>query len=322
MMKVGISFFGNVIKSTNEIEWDSVDVVIITPFYDTEKIEETLNSKFHFKGRIIKIKDCGEYPMWEYPSLINVLPNNKQKEILEKNLKFKDIHKGERVFILCTGPSIAQMDLKKLANERVIATSRFYLHKDCELIAPEYYCIPRFEPEVKNTVDVEMLKAIGENFPKSELFFHYEQKELIDKLGVYNNHFVNYVNYTYLPNYENGDIDLTKLILGPQSVSIMALQIAIYMGFDEIYLIGTEHDTLSTKEYKHFYDEKDDSISKVLKTADDFTFGYSNLLWCLNNLWEQYKVIKKMAERKNIKIYNATIGGCLDIFERVDYDSI
>lgn len=82
---------------------------------------------------------------------------------------------------------------------------------------------------------------------------------VIDELKEYKEHSLNYIDYVNMLNYKNCDIDLTKLILGPQSVAILALQIAIYMGFNEIYLIGTEHDTLLTREYRHFYDEKDDS---------------------------------------------------------------
>lgn len=51
-------------------------------------------------------------------------------------------------------------------------------------------------------------------------------------------------------------------------------------------------------------------------------FNYSEELKALNNLWEQYRIIKYIAARKKIRIYNATIGGVLDVFERVDYDKI
>lgn len=32
--------------------------------------------------------------------------------------------------------------------------------------------------------------------------------------------------------------------------------------------------------------------------------------------------MKEIAERKGIKLYNATVGGQLDIFERIDFETL
>ncbi|MFM5960550.1 MAG: hypothetical protein ACKOQ2_25910, partial [Dolichospermum sp.] len=54
-------------------------------------------------------------------------------------------------------------------------------------------------------------------------------------------------------------IDLTRATLPPQSVTIMALQIAVFMGFSQIYLLGFDHDSIlnygGNFENKHFYPE-------------------------------------------------------------------
>ena len=39
-------------------------------------------------------------------------------------------------------------------------------------------------------------------------------------------------------------------------------------------------------------------------------------------LWQNYKSLKRIAEKKHIKIYNATNGGYLDVFERITYEQI
>lgn len=39
-------------------------------------------------------------------------------------------------------------------------------------------------------------------------------------------------------------------------------------------------------------------------------------------LWENYKAVKRIAEQNDIKIYNATVGGALDVFPRVDYNDL
>lgn len=67
------------------------------------------------------------------------------------------------------------------------------------------------------------------------------------------------INYLYFSplGYEYEEVDLTLKTMSVQSVPIMCLELAIYMGFSEIYLIGTEHDALTTNQYKYFYDRSD-----------------------------------------------------------------
>ena len=39
-------------------------------------------------------------------------------------------------------------------------------------------------------------------------------------------------------------------------------------------------------------------------------------------LWKSYRWLKKVAEKKGIKIFNATDGGYLDVFERIQFEQI
>ena len=50
------------------------------------------------------------------------------------------------------------------------------------------------------------------------------------------------------------------------------------------------------------------------------TFG--EMLPGTYRLWEQYKLLKNIAKKKHIKIFNANPKGLLDVFERVDYHQL
>ena len=63
--------------------------------------------------------------------------------LLKRNTKFKDIHKGQRCFILGSGPSIVKQDLKKLQGEIVITQNNFHVHEDISIINPRYHCVIR-----------------------------------------------------------------------------------------------------------------------------------------------------------------------------------
>ena len=60
--------------------------------------------------------------------------------------QFKDCHKGNRIFILASGPSINTQDLKPLGREICISVSQFCLHQDIDIIRPRYHMLAPLHP--------------------------------------------------------------------------------------------------------------------------------------------------------------------------------
>ena len=86
-----------------------------------------------------------------------------------------------------------------------------------------------------------------------------------------------------------------------------AIQLAAYMGFAEIYLLGVDFTYCgsSQKTYAHFYKEE-----KLISVGAD------------KHVLLAYKAAKKYADENNILIYNATRGGKLEVFQRVNFDDL
>ena len=119
------------------------------------------------------------------------------------------------------------------------------------------------------------------------------------------------------------EIDITSKMLCGQSVTIDCIQLAIYMGFKYIYLVGVEHSEIVTGQYDYFYDRTQSVTGNKDTYASDngkVVSKFSTQLYTRNYLWKQYEKLKEIAEHNGIKIYNATKGGLLDVFDRVDYD--
>ena len=87
------------------------------------------------------------------------------------------------------------------------------------------------------------------------------------------------------------------------TVTYTALQLAVYMGFTEIYLLGVDCNYSGSKQ--HFLDFG----NRITDNPEE-------------KMIAAYKVAKKYADAHGIKIYNATRGGKLEVFERVDFDSL
>ena len=88
------------------------------------------------------------------------------------------------------------------------------------------------------------------------------------------------------------------------------MQLAAFMGFKEIYLLGVDFSyggQQKNTNYTYFYET--DAI-------ENMGVGY------VRQVTLAYQAAKRYAESHGIKIYNATRGGKLEIFERVDFDSL
>lgn len=326
--KVTGSFFGKKIYKPAQVNWKNVDAVVISSFNYAKEIEIELLNQWCFLGTIIKIYDGKQKrAFYEHLSYNDVEVPELYQEVIKKNSKFHRIHEGKRIFILCCGPSIKDMNLSILQNEFTMDVSSFYLHKDISNIKPKYHCSTEFIYTSKLSKDsvVRYMRELEDTLGDVQYFFSLQEKDLIEKHGLFQNKRVNYFYFKHFCKSFYEDIDLCSAIMPVHSVPVLCIELAVYMGFKEIYLLGAEHDSILTNQYLYFYEKKDSvfeytdiSVDATGKLSIDFSASLTDTYF----LWEDYKIVKRIAEEKGIKIYNATIGGILDLFDRVEFDSL
>ena len=83
------------------------------------------------KGIIRRIQDIPHAIEWDFPSSVSKLNRNKLES-------FKDIHKGDRCFVIANGPSLRKMDLSLLQNEITLGMNRIYLLEKVNGFSPSY----------------------------------------------------------------------------------------------------------------------------------------------------------------------------------------
>lgn len=235
------------------------------------------------------------------------------------NRSLRDRHRGERCFILCCGPSVKQQDLRQLAGELVISVSSAYMHPEFNRIAPRYHCVPQITAgSLTEAETVDWFRDMNAHLGAAEVVLSHYQRSTVERSGVFSGRTATFLLMEG-DRYDDCDCDLTDRIPGPQSVSIMAVSLAIYLGCREIYLIGTDHDQFLTGTYTYFFDRnpiagKDttvDANGRVRSTRhEEFQ--------ALERLWRQYRWLKGVAAARGVRIVNATAGGALDEFERVE----
>ena len=109
--------------------------------------------------------------------------------------------------------------------------------------------------------------------------------------------------------------DLSKGICSSVTVTQLCLQIAYYMGFKEVYLVGCDCD------YSGVHHFNDEAYSFQFKGTKDEKFKrWTN--WYLTNVFDMYSLCKKVFEADGRKIYNSTVGGKLEVFERISLGEV
>ena len=226
----------------------------------------------------------------------------------KKLRKFKNIHKGERCFIVATGPSLKLDDVEKLKNEYTFGVNSIIGFFDKTDWRPDYYMV--IDVNSYKSLDISQLKNL------KNVFYHFKIKDY-----PYNNGYK--VPMCGIPqSYQNTKLqkkfpqifpwtkfseDISRIVYDGRTVVYACLQFAAYMGFEEVYLLGTDCN------YKGVEKHQKDLEYNNMKITDENVGDY---------MIECYKIARKYQDTHEMNIYNATRGGYLEEFERVNLDTI
>ena len=229
---------------------------------------------------------------------------------------------GKRCFVIGNGPSLRAEDLDKLVGEYSFASNRIWLMYEKTAWRPTFYMCQdyqmiRGECERILTYPAPVLLSYNGMF-KFKLRFDNAIAYLCDKRPCVRRQ----LPLTFSRDCADHLIDGT-------TVTYSAIQLAVYMGFTEIYLLGVDNSYQYTMD-KNRKITKDDSVKETYfdkrykDVYDQFGQG-KNKIFSVSDpeLCESaYQAARKAAEESNILIANATRGGKLETFKRVVFDSL
>tara|TARA_B100000959_G_scaffold101002_1_gene106661 strand:- start:3034 stop:3906 length:873 start_codon:yes stop_codon:yes gene_type:complete len=257
----------------------------------------------------------------------------KHSNLIKTNINLKNKHKGEKCFILGSGPSINDEDLKPLKNEIVFALNNFYVHDDFSEImrgeVEKYYMTAPIHPPQTETEWKDWFSDMEQHMPKNVnlIFGISNQNNNIKSILSHHNLFVNFKKYWYYAginindyyNYKPRDIDITRMTWIADTISIYSIIVAIYMGFSEIYLLGMDHNYIcNNKSNYRFYKDgihQNDEDERMLKD----TSLTKHLSFSIYKIFHQYELL---SNNSDTEIYNTSRNSLLDIFEYVTFKDI
>lgn len=227
---------------------------------------------------------------------------------LEKIKCLKDIHRGKRCFVIATGPSLKIEDIKKIEKEYTIGINSIFKLYDETSWRPTYYAMTDYN--LTNTILKEHTILI-DDYARSNCFVNIINKKDVkgEKVIYIENNWLDHAYHYGKSKRYKYEEDLALGVYDYYSITHECIIYAIYMGFSEIYLLGADNDYIGEKKHFSNYDEDsniDYERAMLIQQANDI--GYS--------------MIKKIADKKNVRIYNTTRGGKLELFPRKDLDSV
>lgn len=250
-----------------------------------------------------------------YNRLINHYVAFKQyvqnKSLLDQMKLYHGKYQGERCFIIGTGPSLLVSDLEKLKGEVTFASNRIFDIFSQTSWRPTYYINQDFPLIDKYQNEIRELKVDGKFLP-------------IDKKPIFGeSEDITYFVLRHKDFYPGNAEFSTKLhrYMGQGfTVTYGAIQLAAYMGFRTIYLLGIDHNysisldekgipVMNTGVKDYFEGSKADNKNLNLPRVVESTVAYMTA----------EKVSQKNGE---FRVYNATRGGKLEAFERIEFDKL
>jgi hypothetical protein len=232
-----------------------------------------------------------------------------RREGIRRLAALKNIHKGKRAFVIANGPSLKYTDMSRLKNEFTFGMNRIYLMFPGLGFSTTYLTVVN---------DLVIEQTAGElaalSLPKFLAWRsrrHFPADLPITRLPTFL-----YTSYTG-PRFST---DVRGRVWEGATVTNVTLQLAFHMGFQQVILIGADHN----------YNTTGKPNTTVISQGDDpnhFSPSYfgKGFRWQLPDLDTSevgYAMARHAYQKAGREILDATIGGKLTIFPKVDYDSL
>jgi len=223
---------------------------------------------------------------------------------------------GRRAFIIGNGPSLNKLDMTKLKDEITFGVNNIFYNFETMGFKPTFYIVEDRLIAQDRANEINELDGVIKIFGEYTKKYKFQDKDDV----IWANVIVDYEKYPDFPHFSENAA--TCLWVGG-TVSYLCMQLAYHMGFDEVFLIGFDHNyiipsdaavkgcviTSASDDPNHFHPEY---FGKGKRWHDP----------CLDRMELAYHRAKQVFEQNGRKIYNATVGGRLEIFPRVDYDRL
>ncbi|UXA09357.1 DUF115 domain-containing protein [Mycobacterium sp. SMC-2] len=218
--------------------------------------------------------------------------------------QFKSMHPGERCVIIGNGPSLRDTDLGLLRDEYTFGLNRIYLMFD-DL---------GFETTFHVVINRHVVEQCADDFRKinAPLFTTAQNRAFLD--GAANTAYLN----TIVGLWPYFSRDAGRGVWEGYTVTYVAMQLAYYMGFSEVVLVGVDHRFAVSGTPNQLVESTGPDTSHF--DPRYFPKGFKWQLPDLENSEIAYRLARKAFEDDGRRIVDATVGGALTVFPKLSLE--
>lgn len=221
--------------------------------------------------------------------------------------KMKDTHKGEKCFIVATGPSLTFEDLDKLADSGVFCFGM----NSCVLALDKTKWVPNIlgveDEYVYEKIESALIKESKDKL-KDKILISHNIEQFFGSAKQFCIFPQNILDHKY-DLHKYGTIkfsdDCYAVVYDAWSILFSMCQFAVYMGFNEICFLGCDCNYNIPK--AHFIEHGvKDAVADIVGERLIYVHGK----------------FKEWAETKGVKVYNCTRGGMLEVYQRRSLEDV
>ena len=262
--------------------------------------------------------------------------NRELSRLIRQNEKYKNIHSGERCFIIGNGPSLKQQDLTLLSNEFVFTCNQIMRNPVYPQLRSNYHFFAdpsffRLKKDDAGDMEVyQLMQKINTEDNRPTVFFAAEGYDFAKDFQLDQCLDLNYFSHrlTFTDNFDL-KLNFARFVPNLHTVVHYAIALAFYMGFSEIYLLGCDCTNVVTAVNTRLNDGDGAEYAYAISENEKRRMQKRNAsiymedeLRSFSEVFRAYRIFGNYADRRNIKLVNCTVGGLLDCLPRKSFEEV
>lgn len=235
---------------------------------------------------------------------ISKIRYKKWNDLAKCNARLREYKTSDTCFICGNGPSLKKVNLDELDGDTIVMNDFWRIATNYKKIPTYYiindnvYALPSLKekaegvltccPEIPHVLSVYMGPAMEKMYSSFNTNIFY-----------FNN-----IGRTYKSKYK---IDFTKCTYYTWNVVTAAIQLAIYLGYNNIYLLGCDYSLFASKYLQHAYDKDGQKVPCPFLLRD--------MLYKYSFTTHIHYEVAKYAKEHGFNVVNMTNASLLDAYE-------
>lgn len=235
--------------------------------------------------------------------------NRKWNRQAKRNTELVKYKTSDKCYICGNGPSLKKVNLDDLDGDTIVMNDHWRI-ADKFKTTPTFYIVN--DEAYGMDAFKERMAGVLNCFPKIPHLFASNIGKSIDKKYADNHTNIFYYNPIGRTFKHRYTIDFTKQTYNLWNVVTTAIELAIYLGYKEIYLIGCDYSLFATRYMTHAYDKDGAKVTRPVNLRE--------MLYKYSFTTHIHYEMAQYAKEYGIRIINLTSESLLDAYD-MDPDS-